>query len=87
MLLSEKLKSMGFYRPARHYIGIPTCGEINCNQKASSDTKTFFKESGFGPELPLFLQPFTTAFGSLACQLCGEEDIKLCKDDKYCGFG
>lgn len=86
--LSEKLKSIGFYRPTRYYVGIPICGERPCHQKAIQDIKAFFKESGFGPELPLSLQPFTTALGSPVCQVCGNEDIKLCKkDDKYCGFG
>lgn len=86
--LSEKIKSVGFYKPAEHLIGIPTCGQMPCQRQAARDVKDWFREVGFGPELPLFLQPFTTAPGTPVCQVCGKEDIKLCKkDESYCGFG
>lgn len=86
--LSKKLKTVGFYRPTRNYIGIPICGHQPCQVKALNDIKAFFKEQGFGPYLPLFLQPFTTALGNPVCQVCGSEKIRLCKKDgHYCGFG
>lgn len=88
MALSEKIKSVGFYKPAQHHIGVPTCNEMACNRQAARDIKDWFRKVGMGPELPLSLQPFTTALGNPVCQVCGSEEIKLCrKDESYCGFG